>query len=201
MRVDFETCLKFTLSMEGGWSDNPNDPGGATMEGITLDAFRESQNDPDLTAGDLKDIPDEVVASIYQQNYWNVAACDDLHGGVDLMVFDMTVNAGSNGAKILQAIVGTDIDGIIGPITITAANRINAVTLINALAVQQATFYRSLPSFIYFGKGWLNRVYARQNTALSMAADLSPIIPKSLFKSAKVTEAPATDFYSLIRKL
>jgi lysozyme family protein len=187
--------------MEGGWSDNPDDPGGATMEGITLDVYREFQNDPSLTGDDLKNIPDDVVAAIYQRDYWNATSCDDLHAGVDLMVFDMTVNSGSHGAKILQAVIGTDIDGVIGPITITAANRINAVKLINALAVQQSEFYRSLPSFIYFGKGWLTRVHARQAAALSMAADLLPIIPKTVIKSVKVTEAPPVGFYSLIGKL
>jgi lysozyme family protein len=85
------------------------------------------------------------------------------------MVWDMAVNAGVKGSvKILQTILGVDVDGELGPETLEAISNNNTITLINNLASLQTDYYKSLNVFIYFGKGWLNRVNARQATALGM---------------------------------
>jgi lysozyme family protein len=201
MQLNFNPSLSFTLVQEGGWSANPDDPGGDTMEGITLAVYREWSNDPSLTGDDLRNITDADVATIYQQNYWNIVQGDKLKNGVDLSVFDMQVNSGSHSAKILQAIVGTTVDGAIGPKTIAATNAIMPVRLINALALNQAAFYRSLSNFPIFGHGWINRVNARHAAALAMAAGTHPNVQQSLPMAGKVLDSPADDFYALIKRL
>lgn len=191
MQIDFPDCLKFTLLVEGGWSSNPNDPGGDTMQGITLAVYREWNDDPNTTADQLRNISAADVSAIYEQSYWDKVQGDQLAAGVDLSVFDMQVNSGSNSAKILQATVGVTVDGNIGPITLAATNKINPATLINALAVHQEAFYRSLADFQYFGNGWINRTVARKAAALRMTG--SQIM-------AKATNPPE-HFFELIKSI
>ena len=88
--------------------------------------------------------------------------------GVDLMLFDMAVNTGVRRAAImLQDAVGAVPDGIIGPKTLAAVR--SATGLLDTLATAREAFYRSLPTFQYFGNGWLNRVHAALAAAKALA--------------------------------
>ena len=112
---DFNDSLIFTLQQEGGFVNNIHDSGGATNFGITLATYREYQDDPDLSAEDLKTISTGIVSEIFLERFWNPMKCDVLPSGVDLMVFDHGVNAGiSHSTKILQSCVGVVEDGVIG---------------------------------------------------------------------------------------
>ena len=91
---DFNDSLIFTLQQEGGFVNNIHDSGGATNFGITLATYREYQDDPDLSAEDLKTISTGIVSEIFLERFWNPMKCDVLPSGVDLMVFDHGVNAG-----------------------------------------------------------------------------------------------------------
>ena len=206
MQTNFSDSLKFTLQSEGGFVNNPHDPGGATMKGITLATYRSWKQNPSLTAIDLKAITDEEVASIYKQNYWDVNSCDSLALGVDLMVFDMDVNAGdSRSAKLLQASIGAAVDGAVGPATLAAANAMDAKTLINKLSSRQLAFYQSLSTWQYFGKGWTNRIHARTTAALEMASNTPPFplpdpLPVQPLQPAPLDEPPAT-FWSWLASI
>lgn len=162
----FSLCLPFTLKEEGGFVDNPDDPGGATFEGITLRTFQRYVA-PSATAADLKRATPAVIASIYRQEYWATAKCDQLPAGVDLSVFDMAVNAGpAQSIKLLQRAVGAVQDGIAGPQTLSKVNAFDAATLIRRLYIEQGQFYNALPGAAEFGRGWAARNYARLNAAL-----------------------------------
>lgn len=206
MQTNFPDSLKFTLQSEGGFVNDPHDPGGATMEGVTLATYRSWKNDQSLTAVDLKAITDTEVSSIYKQNYWDTNSCDSLNPGVDLMVFDMDVNAGdSRSAKLLQATIGVTVDGGVGPATLTAANAMDSPTLINKLSSHQLAFYQSLATWQYFGKGWTNRIHARTAAALEMAANTQPTpvptpLPVQPLKPAPDDEPPAS-FWSWLLSL
>ena len=98
----FETCVDFTLRQEGGFSDDPRDPGGATNFGITqgvLCAWRHTK----CSVADVRDLTETEAASIYGALYWNPVRGDCLPSGIDLMVFDMGVNAGVRRAAIAAA--------------------------------------------------------------------------------------------------
>ena len=170
----FETCLTFTLREEGGFVNNPKDPGGATNFGITLGVLRAFKNDPSLGVDDIRNIDQDTVRAIYQADYWNRMRCDALPAGVDLMVFDHGVNAGpARGVRSLQAALGfdpTDQDGANGPHTIAAATAADATATIGAMADNQEAYYRSLASFADFGNGWLARLGRRKAAALAMIA-------------------------------
>jgi lysozyme family protein len=169
MIENFASSLLFTLKEEGGFSDDAHDPGGATMKGITLTEFREYFGVPTATAVDLQNISDVQVSNIYQNKYWNGVQADSLPAGVDLSVFDMGVNAGmKTSIKILQRELAVKDDGVLGEKTMAAVNRQVPATLIAWLETGQARYYRSLSTFRYFGRGWINRTMARQNAALAL---------------------------------
>ncbi|MEO0729975.1 MAG: TIGR02594 family protein, partial [Pseudomonadota bacterium] len=120
----FDDCLAHVLDMEGGYSNDPHDPGGPTNKGITLATYARFRRTPltrsnrDALISDLQVISNDDVKDIYRRRYWNVSRAAEMGAGVDLIHFDATVNHGATGAaKLVQATVGVAVDGEIGPIT------------------------------------------------------------------------------------
>lgn len=104
MDRNFARALALVLKSEGLWSDNPADPGGATMKGVTLANFRRYVK-ADATKDDLRHITDAQVATVYRRFYWDAVAGAELPNGIDYAVFDFAVNYGpSRVAKYLQAV-------------------------------------------------------------------------------------------------
>jgi lysozyme family protein len=149
MEDRFGICVAFTLRQEGGYVDDPADPGGATNMGITLATYREWSDDPHLGDLQVEDMTLKTASAIYRSLYWNPLRADALPPGVDLSVFDMGVNAGiGRSARLLQqalGFTGDQLDGSIGPETLAAANRFDAGTLVNNLADRQTSYYVSVP--------------------------------------------------------
>lgn len=167
MKDVFSKALKMVLHHEGGWADHPADPGGATMKGVTLKTFsdylgREASKD------ELRAISDGQLQAIYKKGYWDKISADSLPAGVDIVVFDMAVNGGpGRAAKLLQKAVGVNPDGGIGPMTLAAVASQPAADTIVAFSNARREFYRSLPTFETFGKGWLRRVDEVEKEALT----------------------------------
>jgi len=174
----FGLCLAFTLREEGGYVDDPADPGGATNMGITLATYRQWSDNPALGPAQVQAMTERTATAIYRSLYWNPLRADALPAGVDLSVFDMGVNAGIWGsARLLQralGFTGDQVDGCIGPETLGAAAKADPWTLVDDLADRQAAYYRSLSDFPTFGGGWLNRTDARRRAALAMISGQRP---------------------------
>lgn len=92
MKENFERALEFTLTWEGGFVDNPTDPGGVTKYGISQKAY------PDL---DIRNLTIEQAKEIYKRDYWDRAACDNYLTPMDIIMFDTAVNMGVNRAGML----------------------------------------------------------------------------------------------------
>lgn len=168
---NFKPCLEFVLAHEGGWADHPRDPGGATMKGVTLAVYREYLG-RNASKEELRNIPEQHLIDIYKSLYWDKANCDGLLAGVDLVVFDMAVNSGvSRSAKILQRCVGAVPDGKIGPRTMALVNGIPAKDIIIKFSDGRENFYKTLPTFDTFGKGWMRRTEECEQNALAMIGD------------------------------
>lgn len=167
--ANFEACLSEVLVSEGGYVNNPNDPGGMTNLGVTQKTWSDYIGRR-ATEADMRALTKEMVAPLYRSRYWNVMHCDDWPAGVDLMVFDFGVNAGPTRAtKMLQTAAGVTADGVAGQGTHAAVARADPRQLITACANARDAYYRSLPTFSHFGKGWLARVDRVKAKALSMA--------------------------------
>lgn len=165
---NYDRCLRIILHHEGGYVNHPKDPGGETNLGVTKRVYEEWGG-----TKDMKDLTVEDVAPIYYKNYWNRVRADDLPAGLDLCVFDFGVNAGTGrSAKFLQRLVGTTVDGGIGPATIGAVNIYvqteGIEATIEAFQNSRQEYYESLSTFETFGRGWTRRVEEVTETALGM---------------------------------
>jgi lysozyme family protein len=175
----FPICWPYTLAEEcpnpqdwsdpANFSDDPHDPGGATQCGIIqteYDAYRAAKGEP---AQSVRLMTQAEGGDIYQQQYW-LPWCPIMPSGVDMVSFDMNVNGGpAESAKLLQRALGVTADGHIGVITLGAIKASDSVRLITAFSDQRTAFYKSLTTFKYFGKGWVNRVATIESVALKMA--------------------------------
>lgn len=167
--MTFEACLPIILASEGGFVDDPQDPGGATNLGITL-AELSAWRGRVCTIADVEALTVADVAPIYQADYWNVTHCSQWPAGVDLCVFDCAVNEGPGQAvRTLQRAAGVVADGEVGPATLAAVARSDVPTLIKRIEAIRDAFYESLKTFPRFGKGWLARDGRTQALALQMA--------------------------------
>ncbi len=164
----FETCLPYTLSEEGGYSDNPADPGGPTNLGITLADLSAWRGHP-CTADDVRALTETEAAAIYERDYWLPLRCDAVPVGLDLALFDAGVNCGVGWAiRALQGCLVVPQDGAFGPVTQGACQKADLPALINGFCSARIDHYRSLPTFDLFGDGWLARTNRIRSAALSM---------------------------------
>ncbi len=170
----FPIALKFVLDAEGGFVDNFNDPGQATNQGVTqavYDTYRSSINQPPQSVADITPFD---VTQIYRVNYWLAGSCDKILSQVSVCHFNVCVNSGVEQAgKLLQRAAGVaQVDGIVGPNTLTAVNAINPVDLCNQYIQEIKDFYNRLcinaPNFQEFLQGWLNRTADLNNLLISL---------------------------------
>ena len=160
-------CLKLVLAHEGGWTDNPHDPGGATMKGVTLKTYREHFGYK--TKQDLQAITEVELRSIYRQGYWNPCRCDDLPPGVNYCVFDAAVHSGPKRAsRWLQLCVGAVRDGIIGPKTLAKVRQHDPVDIVRMYANLRLDFLKNLKTWHIFGNGWSRRIREMKDSAMGM---------------------------------
>jgi lysozyme family protein len=169
MRDNYNTCIAHVLKHEGGFVNHPSDPGGATNKGVTKKVWEEWVGHP-VTIDDMKALTTEDVQPLYKKNYWDRVRGDDLPAGVDYAVFDVAVNSGVvRAAKFLQAALGLNQDGIIGPATLAAVAAANPRDLVTNICDKRLAFMQSLPIWSTFGKGWQRRVDDVEKVAFEMA--------------------------------
>lgn len=161
----FETALAHVLEMEGGWTNDPHDPGGPTNLGITLAVFATwkglelTQANRDELMEELRRLKPAGARQIYRERYWTLSRAGDLPPALALMHFDAAVNHGvGNAARMLQQALGVAVDGEIGPQTLAAARTQPTDELVERYADIRRARYRSLGHFWRFGRGWLRRV-------------------------------------------
>lgn len=160
--------------MEGGFTDDPHDPGGPTNRGITLATYADWRGERldgasrQRLVTELKSIDADSVGRIYRQRYWRPSRADALPAALAIMHFDAAVNHGVTGAaRMLQEALDVGIDGEIGPQTLDAAGGQRPADVIAAYAGIRRARYRALPHFWRFGRGWLARVDRTERLALA----------------------------------
>ena len=171
MSNKFSEALKVILHHEGGYVNHPTDPGGMTNMGVTKRVYEEWVG-YSVSENTMQNLKEEDVAPIYKKNYWDRVKGDDLPEGLDLCIFDFAVNAGpGRAAKFIQRLVGTTVDGGIGPNTLKCIDdyvkKSSVDETIEKYQSMRQEYYEGLSTFETFGRGWTRRVDEVTEKAIS----------------------------------
>ena len=183
MSGPFDRAIRYLLdpTIEGGFVDDPLDPGRATNWGISLrfalgvgDCDKDGHpdldvdGDGDVDAEDIRRLPRESAIATYRDHFWNACRCDELPAPLAIAVFDAAVNQGRGPAiTMLQSILGVKTDGRIGPMTRAAASRANVdATLVDYLATR-AQRYVQTANYVRYGRGWFRRLFRVERACLA----------------------------------
>lgn len=175
-KANYKNCLAVTLKWEGGYSNHPADPGGATMRGViqtVYDKWRKIWNKPTQP---VKLITEDELQEIYKKDYWDKVKGDKLKPGVDLVSFDGGVNSGvaRNGQWTRKVLGYNPVVQVVTDKEIEAVNKVDPVVFVKKYCDYRMSFLRGLKTFNVFGKGWTNRVADVRANALAMASKGNP---------------------------
>ena len=144
------------VAREGGYVNDPDDPGGPTKYGVTIHTMRrlglDLTGDGRVDTADVQVLTSAHAVSIFVEHYFRKPKIDQLPEPLQASVFDMYVNAGANAVKILQRLMGdmridVNVDGVIGPQTITAIRQAMAAApdhLVDAYGIARRNYYYDL---------------------------------------------------------
>lgn len=153
--VTFDTSFDRLIAHEGGYVNNPADPGGETNWGISKRSY------PHV---DIANLTREGAKEIYKRDFWDVIG-DSIDSAIKFQVFDFAVNAGiSTAIRKLQDTVGVADDGHWGAKSTEAAILMDKNDVLLRFNARKIRYYTKLSTFYPvgqkdgFGKGWVNRV-------------------------------------------
>ena len=148
--MSFDRAIDIVLDLEGGYVDDPHDPGGRTKFGISQAAY------PDM---DIANLTREQAVTLYRQDYWNKCKCGLMPWPWSLFVFDCAVNQGVGTAiRILQRTLGLKDDGIVGPVTLDAVARASPDRALRYM-VSRLMRYQALSTWDSYAAGWTYRLF------------------------------------------
>ena len=148
--MNFDDAFVRLIGHEGGYTNNPKDPGGETKFGISKRSY------PQLSIADLCEYDAKVI---YRRDYWDKCRADSLPPEVRFDVFDTAVNSGIGQAvKFLQAAVGVSVDGVLGPITLSAVNMQPGYITSAKFNGFRLDFMTRLATWPTFSAGWARRI-------------------------------------------
>ena len=152
--MNFDQAYDLLIKHEGGFSNHPDDKGGATMYGVTEQVARQNGY-----TGAMKDLTQSFAKIIYRKLYWDAVSAEQLPDEVRYAVFDAAVNSGTGRAiKWLQQAVNEKQDGVIGSMTLRAVRQSRPSVTAARINGIRLTFMTNLSNWPAFGKGWARRI-------------------------------------------
>jgi len=146
--MNFDTAFTRLIDSEGGYTNNPADPGGETKFGLSKRSY------PDV---DIANLTLDGAKVIYMRDFWNTLG--DAHPAIKFQCFDFAVNSGIGTAiRKLQLAVGVADDGHWGPQSATTLAAMDLNDVLMRFAAQRLIFMTSLSTWDSFGKGWARRI-------------------------------------------
>lgn len=156
--MDFEQAFAKLVDPEheGGYVNDPKDPGGETKYGISRRSY---------PGEDIKNMTLDRAKEIYRRDFWGPAGCDGLPDLLKFEMFDLAVNTSAPGKpvtaiRLLQQAVGAGVDGTLGPNTLLAAQTLDPAKALRRLQGLRLRYYANVPKAtreLYLA-GWVNRV-------------------------------------------
>jgi lysozyme family protein len=153
VKDNYSKILHFTLQWEGGFANDPHDPGGATMHGITQNTFNDYRRYKSEPLKFVGYINEDEVADIYRTRYWGPVDGDSLPSGVDLLGFDISVNSGPGRATQW----------------LSQTSALPPQLRVVELDKLRRQFWKNLAIWKWFGAGW----YRREDAALALAREMA----------------------------
>lgn len=158
----------FILSFEGGYVNDPHDPGGATNRGVTIATWRQvgydKDGDGDIDVADLKLITaDDAVKRVMKPHYWDRWQADRIKSqSVANIVVDWVWASGKHGITGVQKLLGVKVDGIVGEKTLAALNAQDPRAIFDHIHHARARFIDQViagrPTSERYRAGWLRRL-------------------------------------------
>ena len=150
--MNFDQSFEKLIGHEGGYVNNPADPGGETKFGVSRRAY---------PLENIRAMTLERAKVLYLHDYWGPAGCDAVPDAIKFDLFDMAVNSGPVAAiKNLQRAVGVAADGMLGPLTLQAVNAMPAPRVLARFNGHRLDLMADLKSWPVFGRGWAKRIAA-----------------------------------------
>jgi len=148
--MTFDQAFERLIGLEGGYVNDPHDPGGETKYGISRRSYPGEM---------IRTITLAHAKEIYLRDYWGPTGCESVPDAIKFDLFDMAVNSGVGTAiKTLQRTVGVDDDGNLGPVTLQAVVSMPALRFVARFNGARLQFMSALPTWPSFGRGWANRI-------------------------------------------
>jgi lysozyme family protein len=159
---DFEVSFNRLMGNEGGYVNDPADPGGETNWGITWPVLHEAARlgiVPDGTT--IRGLSRDQAKAIYRAFFWERARMEELDGAIAFQVFDAAVNHGIETAiRMLQRAARVADDGNIGPVTLAAIRGMSRTDGLILFIAERLDYWTRLKAWPDFGKGWARRAVA-----------------------------------------
>lgn len=150
--MKFSDAIEFIFEHEGGYSNDPKDPGGETKFGISKRAY------PML---DIKNLTEDEAREIYRRDYWDACNIESLPEQLRLAVFDCAINQGpARAVTFLQTALNLKPDGKLGPVTSQAAHQANPEKTLEKFLHLRLSAYFMTRNFLIYGLGWVKRLVA-----------------------------------------
>lgn len=148
--MTFAVAFDRVIGTEGGYVNNPADPGGETNWGISKRSY------PHINIAALSR---EGAKTIYHRDFWNRIHADTLPDGIAFQVFDFAVNSGIETAiRHLQRAVGVADDGHWGPVSRKAAASMSESDIVLRLNASRLDFMTRLTNWPNASRGWARRI-------------------------------------------
>lgn len=155
--MNFDQAFEKLIGHEGGYVNNPADPGGETKFGVSRRAY---------PLENIKAMTLDRAKVLYLHDYWGPAGCDAVPDAIKFDLFDMAVNSGPVAAiKNLQRAVGVTVDGMLGPLTLQAVNAMPAPRVLARFNGHRLDLMADLKSWPAFSRGWAKRIAANLKDA------------------------------------
>lgn len=174
MPITLKEALVFTLKWEGGYSNHPLDPGGATNYGIIQSRYDQYRATKGLSKQPVKNITVAEYEEIYDKFYWDPVRAQYVDGTLGLVLFDTAVNLGVGGCiSRLQSSLKVPVTG---RWTQAISDKIHssdqlqvALNICRLRIAKRHDRVKKAPSQVVFLRGWLNRDNALIVKVRSMA--------------------------------
>lgn len=147
--IGFDTAIERILSHEGGYVNDPRDPGGETQWGISKRSYPTT---------DIKALTREQAKALYRRDFWLPVASYATDGALQFQMLDAAVNHGmGNAVRFLQRAIGVADDGHFGPVSRAAMARMDTKDVHLLFMAERFEFWARLARFDAFGRGWVLR--------------------------------------------